>query len=137
MGADFRQLCLAISGVKPGDFERWLFRRCLFRHALPFAGLLRRWKPNFFREDLDFVREAGSCHNTRELISELNRFYGRNARDGSFLRTRLLFRVSGKQVLRIYRDLLAQSEAAGAGDSAAGLDGPELPGAERGHAPAA
>ena len=84
-----------------------MFTKCLFRHALPFTWLIRR-KQEFFREDVEMLRDIASARNTPEVISELNRFYGRNKRDKSFLRTRMFFRISGKRVLRTYRDLVSE-----------------------------
>jgi hypothetical protein len=83
----------------------------LFRHSIPFVALLLRWKPAIFREDFDFMREASHTCNRGELVTELNRFYGRNRRVGGFWRNTLLFRVSGKRVLNIYRALIQEQEA--------------------------
>ena len=110
MEADFRQLFCEATGCKPADFESRMFSTCLFRHAIPFLWLIRN-KQQFFREDLEMLRDIASAHNTPEVISELNRFYGRNRRDNGFLRTRLFFRVSGKRVLQIYRSLAAARDA--------------------------
>jgi hypothetical protein len=106
MDADFRQLFCEATGCRPADFERRMFSRCLFRHAVAFKWLIRN-KEEFFREDLEMLRDIGSARNTPEVISELNRFYGRNRRDKSILRTQFFVRISGKRVLRVYRDLAA------------------------------
>ncbi len=85
-----------------------MFSRTLFRHAAVFAWVIRN-KPKFFREDLEMLRDIASARNTAEVISELNRFYGRNRRDRSVLRTSFFIRVSGKRVLRMYRALLHEN----------------------------
>ena|SRR5688572_16471959 len=107
MEADFRQLFCKAAQCAAADFESRMFKKCLFRHALPFAWLIRS-KQEFFREDLEMLRDVASAHNTSEVISELNRFYGRNKRDNSFLRTHMFFRISGKRVLRVYRSLAVE-----------------------------
>ena len=108
MDGDFRQLFSAKWGVGAEQFERKLFYKCLFRHALPFAWLLQKCDKDFFREDFEMLRDVASARNTDEVICEVNRFFGRNARDKSFLRTVLFLRVSGKRVLRVYRSLAKQ-----------------------------
>jgi hypothetical protein len=110
MEADFRQLFSERFGCDGGDFEARVFKQCLFRHALPFVALLWRSDPEIFREDLDLVRELATARNTAEVVSELNRFYGRNARTRGFLRTTLYLRISGKRVLRLYRNLVREAE---------------------------
>jgi len=84
-----------------------MFSKTLFRHAILFAWLIRD-KAKFFREDLEMLRDIASARNTPEVISELNRFYGRNRRDKSILRTSFFIRVSGKRVLKIYRALVQE-----------------------------
>ena len=111
MEMEFRQLFSQKSGTAAEHFERKLFYKCLFRHALPFAWVLERLSPNFFREDFEMLRDVATARNTDEVICELNRFYGRNARDKSFLRPLFYLRISGKRVLRIYRSLTRESEA--------------------------
>ena len=110
MGADFRQLFCQKYELAPEQFERELFRRTLFRHSVPLISLLEWWKPEIFREDRDLVHEVASCRSRGEVVSELNRFYGRNRRVGGFWRNSLLCRVSGKRVLQIYRSLVGEYE---------------------------
>ncbi len=106
MEADFRQLFSERYGCEQAQFEERVFKACLFRHSIPFVAVLRRWKPGIFREDYDLARELATTRNTGEVVSELNRFYGRNAREKGFWRTTCYFRISGKRVLRLYRDLV-------------------------------
>ena len=110
MDVEFRQLFSEKWGLEAGQFERKLFSRCLFRHALPFAWLLRKCDKDFFREDFDMLRDVASARNTDEVICEVNRFYGRNARDKSILRTVFFLRVSGKRVLKVYRSLVRPNQ---------------------------
>ena len=110
MGADFRQLFSEHYGCGEEEFEQRVFNECLFRHSVPVVAVLRRWKPALFREDHDLVRDLAATHDTGEVVSELNRFYGRNARERSFLRTKLYCRISGKRVLKLYRKLARAAE---------------------------
>lgn len=90
-------------------FEQSVFRRALFRHALPVAWLLRLRNPDFFREDLDFIHEVGALQDPDLFRQEVNYFYGRNLRDRGWLRTLLRIRVSGKRLMRIRRRLFPES----------------------------
>ena len=110
MGEDFRALFCQKFNVKPERFEKELFRMALFRHSLPFVFLLSRWKPALFREDFDLVRDLASTRCRGEVVTELNRFFGRNRRVGGFWRNVCLFRVSGKRVLKLYRSLVPSSK---------------------------
>ena len=87
------------------DFEDHLFWRCLTWHSLPLAKILIRWRPDFFREDFEFLHEVGFARTTEEVVGDVNRFYGRNVRDRSFLRRRLSIRVSGTRLLRAWHSL--------------------------------
>jgi hypothetical protein len=87
------------------EFEQRVFRECLYRHALPLAPLFASLDPCFFLEDLSFIRDVGHAASRSEVISELNRFFGRNMRERNWFRKALGIRVSGKRVLRLYRAL--------------------------------
>lgn len=112
MGADFRHLFCEKHELAPSEFERTLFWMCLFRHSVLVVFLLHRWKPQIFREDFDLMRDVANTVSTGELVTELNRFYGRNRRVGGFWRGVCLCRVSGKRVLRVYRSLIGETEGA-------------------------
>jgi hypothetical protein len=109
MEVEFRQLFSEKWGVDAKEFECRLFRKCLFRHALPFAALIERVDPDFFKEDYEMLRDVASARTTEEVICELNRFFGRNARDRSFWRPNFYLRISGKRVLQIYRSLTREN----------------------------
>lgn len=107
MDGDFRGLFSQAFACAPSDFENVMFSKTLFRHAVPVQWFIRN-KAGFFREDFEMLRDIASARNTPEVICELNRFYGRNRRDKSILRTNFFIRISGKRVLRLYRLLLQQ-----------------------------
>jgi hypothetical protein len=104
-GKDFRTLFCEKFQCPPFEFERQLFQRCLHRHVLPFAAYLQRIHPQFFREDLGLIGDLATAASHAEVLTELNRFYGRNVRDRNWLRKRLSLRISGKRVLKLSRKL--------------------------------
>jgi hypothetical protein len=102
---NFKRLFCERFQCTPQQFEKRLFSRCLHRHALPLAGILDRINPEFFREDFGFICDLSSAASHAEVLTELNRFYGRNVRDRNWLRKLLSIRISGKRVLRLSRKL--------------------------------
>jgi hypothetical protein len=92
-------------GCAPEEYVHGLFWRCLYRHARPVAALLLRSRPAFFEEDFAFARDLAAAGTRREVINELNRFFGRNQRDKNWMRKTFAIRISGKRVLRLYREL--------------------------------
>lgn len=92
------------------DYEGQLFKRSLHQHARPIAGLLRRLNPDFFQEDVALIRDLANAHSHGEVLTELNRFYGRNVRDRNWLRKTLSLRISGKRILRLSRTLFRRQK---------------------------
>lgn len=64
-------------------------------------------RPGFFREDEGFICDLATARSREEVLTELNRFYGRNVRDRNWLRKLFSLRVSGKRVQRLSRKLFA------------------------------
>jgi hypothetical protein len=89
----------------PDSFESQLFSRSLHRHAVMLAGPLSRMIPEFFREDMGLINDLATAVSHGEVLTELNRFYGRNVRDRNWLRKTFSLRISGKRVLRLSRKL--------------------------------
>ncbi len=62
-------------------YERALFWRGLYRHAIPFAFLIRMVAPRFFRDDFDFIRYLASDATMEEVNEDIDRFeYGNRVR---------------------------------------------------------
>lgn len=90
----------------PDRYEESLFRRALFRHALPFAFLIQRFDPGFFDEDRDMIREVGAMTTHEIFRNEINYFFGRNLREKNWLRRTLRIRISGNRLIRLWRRLM-------------------------------
>lgn len=85
----------------PERFEQALFWRALHRVAVPVAALVYWLKPDFFKEDLEAIRELGGARDADAFNHDVNLFYARNLRHGGFLRRTLDLRISGKRLIRI------------------------------------
>ena len=105
--ATFKEAFCAKYRIRKEDFERKVFWRIMNRHALLFALLIYKWRPNFFREDFYLIREAGEMRNPQLFTQELNYFHGRNARDKNWFRAGLGIRVSGKRLIRLKNKVVA------------------------------
>lgn len=108
MRKDFRALFCESYRCSIQTYQPQLFSRCLHRHARPFAGILARLSKTFFHEDLGFIGDVATAASHGEVVTELNRFYGRNVRDRNWLRRTFALRISGKRVLRLSRRLFRE-----------------------------
>ena len=104
----FRTLFCEFFHCSLQEYEHQLFVRCLHRHALPVAGILSRISPEFFREDAGFMCDLATACSREEVLTELNRFHGRNVRDQNWLRKTFSLRISGKRVQRLSRKLFTE-----------------------------
>jgi hypothetical protein len=105
----FRELFCDAFHCPTDQFEKTIFQRCLHRHAVPFARLLESQGPGFFKEDYDLIREIAEIRDNQTFRAELNRFYGRNVRDKSWLRGTFSIRLSAKRLLRLKNRALAKA----------------------------
>jgi len=87
------------------DYESLLFRKALFRHAIPLAAWVRARDPQFFRDDIDLIREVGVMRSPELFRQEINYFFGRNQRNRSWFRKLFRVRLSGKRLIRIEREV--------------------------------
>jgi len=85
-----------------------MFRRCLYWHAWLLAPLLRRLNPDFFTEDLRFIRYLGTSTGLREVSLDLMSFRDANLGRRNFWRTALKLRVSGRKAGKLAEKLFAE-----------------------------
>jgi hypothetical protein len=105
----FREAFCTRYNCSAHEFERAVFWRCLYRHALPFAIVMMWFNPDFFAEDFAFVREIGATTSDELFKAELNFFHGRNVRERNWFRRGLTIRVSAKRLLRLKNRLIRES----------------------------
>ena len=104
-GRDFKALFCEFFRCAPEEYEQQIFTRFLHWHARPLTGLLSKLNPRFFSEDWGLIRDLANAVTHSEVLTELNRFYGRNLRERNWVRRRLSLRLSGKRILRLSRAL--------------------------------
>ncbi|MFI5065471.1 MAG: hypothetical protein ACHP9Z_16055 [Streptosporangiales bacterium] len=88
------------------DFERTLFRRCLYRRVRPFHRILSWCHRDYFSADFELVRQAGAARSLREFDVEATHF-GLHHRNLGFLRRVLRLRLSAGRLRSIFRRELA------------------------------
>ncbi|MBI4657812.1 MAG: hypothetical protein HY735_02995 [Verrucomicrobia bacterium] len=109
---NFREAYCAAFACQPEEYERSVFWKSLYRHALPVAAVLYRSSPGFFKEDFDLLRELGKLSDPALFKSELNFFYGRNVRDKNWFRRAFRIRVSAKRLIRLKEQVLQVGQSA-------------------------
>ena len=97
----------------PAEYEAKAFKECLYWHARLLAPVLQKLKPDFFAEDFKFVRNLSVATTWREAREDVLDFRQVNARRGSFLRTALRIRVSGRKASRLAQQLFALQREVG------------------------
>jgi hypothetical protein len=70
-------------------------------------------KPDFFAEDLKFIRNLGAVTGLREAGAEAQDFHQVNRARPSFFRTGLRIRVSGRKATRLAQVLFSEARRNG------------------------
>jgi hypothetical protein len=86
-------------------------RECLYPRARVVAPLVRRLWPDFFEEDLTFIRYLGTAKGLGEAQAESRTFQDENQVAGGFLRVRLKMRVSGRKATRLALEVFSDGGA--------------------------
>lgn len=109
MQPTFRERYCQSLGLPTEAFEAHLFRRGLYLHARPFAGLLSLI-PDYFSADHEFIRSVGGIRSRRFFHAEAGEYHMDGGNRG-LLRRFLRLRVSAERVR------LAMEEHWGASES--------------------
>lgn len=104
---DFRTAFCAQARCAGPAFERALFWRGLYRHAMPLALFLRLTAPGFFREDEEFIRWLAGDGSLAEVEEDIERFqYGNRVR-AHWLRTGLRIHLDPARIWALAQRCLA------------------------------
>jgi hypothetical protein len=96
----FQHRFCALMNCAHEKYEQKMFLKCLYPHARLVAGIVRRLRPGFFREDFGVIRELATVTSAEIFQSDINRYHASNIRSRNLLRKMFLLRVSGKRLLR-------------------------------------
>ena len=104
----FERLFCERFGYLYTQYENRAFRELLHGHAKIIAVALRRLKPNFFAEDLKFIRYLGQATDLRDANASVADFQESNAASRNFWRRVMKIRVSGRKATELARPLFAR-----------------------------
>jgi hypothetical protein len=104
----FQSLFCERFGCLSNQYENRAFYELLYGHAKIVAAALRRLKPDFFAEDLKFIRYLGQATDLREANASTADFQDSNAARRNFGRSRLKIRVSGRKATELAHQLFAR-----------------------------
>src|SRR5213593_1490752 len=96
---NFRETFLKKHECPPESYEIRVFWRCLYRHALPLAGLIYLFNRDFFAADFLTIRQLGLARSSAEFRDEVEAFRYANRLRGGLLHGRLRTRVSGQRLV--------------------------------------
>lgn len=88
------------------EFERRFFRLTLYRHAVPFAGILRLFWPGFFHFDTEFIGWIGQSRDMTDVWTEIDKLEFRNRTNWGWLRSGLRMRLNYDRVLDLAEEHL-------------------------------
>lgn len=104
---DFRSAFCAQAHCADAAFEQTLFRRALYWHARPLVWLIRRLEPEFFGEDVGFIRWLGGARSLAEAEEDIYRFGHDNQVRRRWLRTGLRLHLSPRRLQRLASGCMA------------------------------
>jgi hypothetical protein len=91
------------------DFNRRVFWKCLYRHALPLAAFLFWTNREFFRPDLELIQSLSSTTTFSEVKAEASFIRHDQRMQSGFLRGTLRIRISGRRLADLACSTLSAS----------------------------
>jgi hypothetical protein len=110
----FKSLFCEKFRCSPEEYEERAFREFLYWHARFLAPVIRKLNPDFFREDLSFIRYLGEALDARQAKVDVLDFRDLNRKHGGLLHNGLRFRVSYRKARRLAFEFLGGATQADA-----------------------
>ncbi len=105
--SSFKEAVCRALPCPPEQYEARVFWRCLYPHAYPFAFIIHHFRPEYFEDDYDLIRQVADVRHPGVFSTEMNFFHGRSIRHRSWWRRKFMLRVSGQRMIdlknRIFR----------------------------------
>ena len=92
-------------GCPVADFEKRMFKRCLYAHARFLAPFIRVIRPRFFDPDHAFIEWLGRTTDLSDVMDAATHFHDKVGFQEGFCFNVLKIRVSGSKALRLARKL--------------------------------
>jgi hypothetical protein len=87
-------------------FEKHIFWNAIHPEMKPLAFLIDRFRPDFFRNDLDFIRSLATAETKQEVRIIVNSLHFDPTFERGFLRGFLRVRISRRRLTRIAGEVL-------------------------------
>jgi hypothetical protein len=98
---DFRSAFCKKFQCSMQDFDKRVFWKCLYRHAVPLAACLYWTKREFFQPDLELIRSLASTTTFSEVRAEASFIRHDQRMQEGFLRGTLRIRISGRRLANL------------------------------------
>jgi hypothetical protein len=92
-------------------FEKRIFWSALHPEMKPLAFLIDRLRPDFFKNDLDFIRSLGTAETKQEVRIIVNSLHYDPTFERGFLRGFLRLRISRRRLTRIASEVLVSGRS--------------------------
>lgn len=102
----FREAYCAAHRCSPEQFGWAVFRRCLHRHALLVAPILRLGDPTFFQADFEVITAIGRATSQLELQVLIDEFENRRVVERDLLHATLRIRLSNFRLTETFLGLV-------------------------------
>jgi hypothetical protein len=112
----FKSLFCEKFGCSSEEYEERAFRMFLYRHARLLAPVIRTIRPDFFRDDFNFIRYLGEALDARQAKVDVLDFKDIDRKNWRLLRSGLRIRVSHRKARQIAFQVLGKLGQADAGD---------------------
>lgn len=106
---EFRSAFARTFSRSPESFEREVFVRCVPPWYRPVAWAIIRWVPAWFSQDWQVLQDVARATSLEEVRVLSGDFRGGIRHRRSLIRDRIGFRVSGRRLMGLARQVLAAS----------------------------
>jgi len=104
-GRPFKTLFCERFDCAPDRFAETVFRRCLYRHAVPLALFMGRLQAALFAEDRRAIEQFGIATELNQVRAIIKDLAYVNRLNRHWLRTGLSVRVSGRRLYALAEQL--------------------------------
>ena len=104
--SNFKDAYCAAHECAADRFESKVFWRCLRRHALPVAGLLRLRYPDFFQADFEAISAIGRAISEGELQVLVAEFENLRLVERGLLHATFQIRLSSVRLMQAFQELV-------------------------------
>ena len=103
---NFKEAYCAAHRCAPERYDRSVFHRCLYRHAVLFARPVWWWDRHIFQQDFELIAAIGRASTERELQVLIDEFENFRLVERNLLHATLRIRLSTTRLTVTFHELL-------------------------------